>query len=136
MRNFRAHDQAVQARATEAFRRRQWLRKAVRGGGVACVFLAAMVVGTGWWKTREEVKQARPAAAIHGMVTATESKMAEMETVPGENGSGRSAEASGGSLNDEELLAIFPEGSCFIAEVDGKKTLVFHDPEVRAKFFN
>jgi hypothetical protein len=34
-------------------------------------------------------------------------------------------------LTDRELVAAFPKGSCFIAEVDGKKELVFLDPEVK-----
>jgi len=34
------------------------------------------------------------------------------------------------SLTDEELVASFPKGSCFIAEVDGKKELVFLDPKL------
>jgi hypothetical protein len=33
-------------------------------------------------------------------------------------------------LTDQELLASFPQGSCFLAEVDGKKELVFLDPDV------
>ena len=33
-------------------------------------------------------------------------------------------------LTDQELVAAFPKGSCFIAEVDGKKELVFLDPKV------
>jgi hypothetical protein len=33
-------------------------------------------------------------------------------------------------LTDAELVAAFPKGSCFIAEVDGKKELVFFDPKV------
>ena len=33
-------------------------------------------------------------------------------------------------LTDGELLALFPNGSCFLAEVDGKKELIFLDPEV------
>jgi hypothetical protein len=33
-------------------------------------------------------------------------------------------------LTDQELLAAFPKGSCFIAEVDGKKELVFLDPQL------
>ena len=33
-------------------------------------------------------------------------------------------------LTDEELLASFPKGSCFLAEVDGKKELIFPDPNV------
>ncbi|MGA2540642.1 MAG: hypothetical protein ABSG78_03650 [Verrucomicrobiota bacterium] len=37
-------------------------------------------------------------------------------------------------LTDGELLALFPEGSCFLAEVDGKKKLVFFDPEVEREY--
>jgi hypothetical protein len=33
-------------------------------------------------------------------------------------------------ISDEDLLAAFPKGSCFIAEVDGKKELVFLDPKM------
>jgi hypothetical protein len=33
-------------------------------------------------------------------------------------------------LTDTELIAAFPKGSCFIAEVDGKKELVFLDPKL------
>ena len=37
-------------------------------------------------------------------------------------------------LTDQELVAAFPKGSCFIAEVDGKKELVFLDPEVQRMY--
>ena len=37
-------------------------------------------------------------------------------------------------LTDDELLALFPEGSCFLAEVDGKKEQVFLDPEVQRQY--
>jgi hypothetical protein len=32
------------------------------------------------------------------------------------------------------VFAPFPKGSCFIAEVDGKKELVFFDPKVERDF--
>ena len=32
------------------------------------------------------------------------------------------------TLSDQELLAAFPKGSCFIAEIDGEKQLVFVNP--------
>ena len=35
------------------------------------------------------------------------------------------------ALTDEQLVASFPKGSCFIAEVDGKKELVFLDPALQ-----
>jgi hypothetical protein len=37
-------------------------------------------------------------------------------------------------LSDRELLAAFPKGSCFIAEVDGRKELVFFDPKVERAY--
>jgi hypothetical protein len=39
-------------------------------------------------------------------------------------------------LTDEELLAMFPAGSCFLAEVNGRKVLVFNDPAVKERFLN
>ena len=32
------------------------------------------------------------------------------------------------SITEEEMLALFPAGSCVIAEVDGHRQLVFFDP--------
>jgi hypothetical protein len=40
------------------------------------------------------------------------------------------------TLTDEQLLAFFPADSCFIAEVDGRKILVFRDPEIKQKYFH
>jgi hypothetical protein len=37
-------------------------------------------------------------------------------------------------LDDDELLRQFPPGTCTIAEVDGRKMLVFLGEEARAKF--
>jgi hypothetical protein len=37
-------------------------------------------------------------------------------------------------LTDGELIALFPPGSCFLAEVDGKKKLVFFDPQVERQY--
>jgi hypothetical protein len=39
-------------------------------------------------------------------------------------------------LTDAELLALFPPGSCFLAEVDGKKKLVFLDPKVERQYLS
>jgi len=33
-----------------------------------------------------------------------------------------------------ELIALFAPGSCFLAEVDGKKKLVFYDPNVERQY--
>ena len=37
-------------------------------------------------------------------------------------------------LTDEELLASFPKGSCFLAEIDGQEQLVFLDANAEREF--
>jgi hypothetical protein len=37
-------------------------------------------------------------------------------------------------MTDKELLASFPKGSCFLAEVDGKQELIFVDPNLERKY--
>jgi hypothetical protein len=37
-------------------------------------------------------------------------------------------------LEDEELLALFPQGSCLLAQIDGRTELVFLDPDVEAQY--
>ena len=37
------------------------------------------------------------------------------------------------AISDEELLASFPPGSCFLAEVNGETMLVFTDDKVRTE---
>jgi hypothetical protein len=38
-------------------------------------------------------------------------------------------------LSDSELLGMFPEGSCILAEIDGRTELVFLDPKVAREYF-
>ena len=37
-------------------------------------------------------------------------------------------------LTDEQLVASFPPGSCFVAEVDGQPRLVFLDPRLAHRY--
>ena len=46
------------------------------------------------------------------------------------------APANDATLTDEQLLAFFPADSCFIAEADGRKILVFRSSELRQKYFH
>jgi len=38
-------------------------------------------------------------------------------------------------LSREELVALFPKGSCVIAEINGRTELVFFDKEIETKGF-
>lgn len=40
------------------------------------------------------------------------------------------------TLTDEELIASFPPDTCFLAEVDGRKILVFRSDELRKQFLH
>ena len=39
-------------------------------------------------------------------------------------------------LSDQALVGLFPPGSCFIAEIDGQKELIFPDPNVERVFLS
>ncbi len=39
-------------------------------------------------------------------------------------------------FSDEELLALFPRGSCILAEIDGRKELVFLDPKLERLYLS
>jgi len=101
---------AIKADVMGAFRRRQRLRRITRGTGWV-IALAAGIAGTFHWL-------GRPAAAPQRILV----QQAEQKSVGAR------------FLSDEELLASFPKGSCFLAEIDGRKELVFLDPNVERCF--
>ena len=39
-------------------------------------------------------------------------------------------------ISDAELISSFPENTCFLAEVDGRKILVFTDEALREKYLH
>ena len=100
------------AEALRTFRARQRVRRLTRWtGGVAA--LAAVTIGLVLWSERPAAP-ARQMAMTHTQVPKAPDKPR--------------------SLTDAELVAAFPKGSCFIAEVDGKKELVFLDPKVARNY--
>ena len=39
-------------------------------------------------------------------------------------------------ISDEDLLALFPPGSCWLAEIDGRKQLIFADDALQSNYMN
>src|ERR1044071_8996487 len=105
--NWQATNTAGKAKAVGAFRARQRFRQLARWACGAAA-LSAMLAGEYWLH--------RP-TAVSPKITATQVEEPKHIKVPL-------------CLTDEQLLASFPEGSCFIAEVDGRKELVFLDPKL------
>jgi hypothetical protein len=84
-----------------ARRRRRFM---VWMGQAACA--AALLTGVGWWS--------RPVDPVSVPVVKTSAKPAPARTHKQ-------------FISEEEMLAMFPPGSCLVAEVNGQKTLVFFD---------
>src|SRR6476661_5773777 len=93
---------AGKAAALGTFRSRQRTRRVMRWTGYA-VALAAVITCGAYWLGRSVT----PALQIVQNPTA-----APKDALPRR------------SLTDAEMIGSFPEGSCFLAEIDGKKQLV------------
>jgi len=106
--NWQTASAVFKAEALGIFRARQRLRRLTRWTGSAMA-LAAAFVGVAHWL-------GRPAMAPRPVTVARVEAPKTPDTAR--------------NLTDQELVAAFPQGSCFIAEVDGKKELVFLDPAV------
>ena len=105
--SWQATSAAVKAEALRTFHSRQRIRRLTRwAGGVAA--LAAVMATTLHWIGRPTVAPRQVMMAHIQVPKAPETPR---------------------RLTDAELLAAFPKGSCFIAEVDGQKQLVFFDRE-------
>ena len=99
---------AFKAQALKTFRGRQRIRRLTRWAGCVAALAAVMAAAVHW--------SGRPAAPPR-QVTMAHTEVPKAPDQPRR-------------LTDEELVAAFPKGSCFIAEVDGKKELVFLDPKL------
>src|SRR5437667_8925226 len=104
----------LKERAWAEFRRTRFMRRIALISGAAAV-LAALVAGGLFFRASERNKT-RDLATIP---VRTESKRPAAVQVK--------QRTNDSTLTDEQLLAFFPADSCFIAEVDGGKILVFRD---------
>lgn len=118
-----AFDGQLKERAWAEFRRARLIR---RTGLISALAVTATLVTGGLLFRASERNKTR--ALVQTMLTRTESK--QSAPVRAE------ARAGDTTLTDEQLLAFFPPDSCFLAEVDGRKILVFRNPEVREKYFH
>ncbi|HYE31740.1 MAG TPA: hypothetical protein VEH27_09945 [Methylomirabilota bacterium] len=101
----------------------------------------------GAFRRKKTVRRARVAVAMFGVLVGIASipllKRGEAEVL-GEQLAEVKGEPSGGAANmrrteateitDEELLGLFPPGTCVIAEVNGEKRLVFLTREARERY--
>ena len=113
------HDEAWQtasadfkAQALRTFRGRQRVRRLTRWAGSVAA-LGALIAGV--------LHSISPPAAPPQRIAVAPPQVPKAASRPR-------------SLTDEQLVASFPKGSCFIAEVDGKKELIFLDPRLERTY--
>lgn len=103
--------------AIGAFRARQRQRRLMRRSGAVAIMAVGMAIaGAVLWHGRRQAP--------------LPPQIASQELTP------PVTPAAPQYLTDQELLALFPRGSCFLAEVDGKKQLVFFDPKDESTYLS
>jgi len=112
--DFETHDAGVRRAALRAFRKNIYRRKLASISGMAAALVVTTILLIGSFRT----------------------KHASMATLPPRLAEERAAARASRSLSDDQLLAVFPPGSCYFAEVEGRKVLVFKDQKVRQMYFN
>ena len=105
--------------ALRAFRGHHRNRQLVRRAISLAALAVAVGVATHWMRIHQT-----PTTAERSMPVRAEKQL--LKGAPETQGPTESKQG----LTDEELVAAFPRGSCFVAEVDGKKRLIFFDPAV------
>jgi len=113
---WQAANAAGKAGALRIFQARQRVRRWTRWGGGLAVLAVAAACAAHWLAGPAAEAPRRLALKPPGAPPA-ETEMKQY-------------------LTDDELIALFPPGSCFLAEVDGKKKLVFLDPKVERQYIS
>jgi len=114
----------LKQQALGAFRRARFWRRTCTAGAFAAV--ACLAVGTLLWQTQ---RAGSPTRTVHNVAPAESVPVPRgIAPVPPSNASIHIE-----TISDEQLLAAFPPGSCFLAELNGQTILVFHDPALRAE---
>ena len=121
--SFDAFSGQLKERAWAEFRRARFIRRIALISSAAAV-VTALVTGGLLFRASERNKT-RSLATTRVGTEAMRPTAVQAE-----------ASANDAMLTDEQLLAVFPADSCFIAEADGRKILVFRSPELRQKYFH
>jgi len=117
---------AGKAGALRIFQARQRVRRWTRWGGGLAVLAVAAACAAHWLAGPVAEAPRRLALKPPGAPPVKPEATAKAEESVKPKGTM--------NLTDDELIALFPPGSCFLAEVDGKKKLVFFDPEVEREY--
>jgi hypothetical protein len=115
---------AARQHAMAEFRRGRFLRRIAMTSRLAAVIVALAI---GCFLFRVPLTNVRSSGLAGSVVSAPPKQAETTETM-------RSTPLP--TLTDEQLLASFPPDTCYLAEVEGRKILVFADSTVRRKYLH
>ena len=112
--SFETFNAESKQRAMGAFRRAHLMRRALTSAGMVGVLGLVAVGGmmAYQWDRRQAAGEGISQVASANSPGATKPEL----------------------ISEEQLVALFPAESCFVAEVDGKKLLVFRSAELRKQY--
>ena len=112
--SFETFNAESKQQAMVAFRRAHLIRRALTTAGMAGVIglVAVASMMAYQWHGRQAAREGISQIASANTSGATKPEL----------------------ISEEQLVALFPAESCFVAEVDGKKLLVFRSAELRKQY--
>ena len=113
----------LKEQAWAEFRRARFLRQTASIGAAAAI-VAVLIAGGLLFRSFLGTKTTSLVAVPSGSQQ-TRQKTAQPKASAGDT-----------TITDEQLLAFFPSNSCFLAEVEGRKVLVFRTAELRQKYLH
>jgi hypothetical protein len=140
--NLATHHARVRIEAMRAFRQRK-LRRSILKNGSIFVAVVGVVASAALWPPQisnaplEGILALRSRSEANGQPEAGTFRPGQ---APAQTAADITEPSTGNSkveiLSDDELLALFPRGSCYLAEVNGQKRLIFRDPDLKKLYFN
>ena len=148
--SYHEFDANLRRKALATFRRGLLVRKIISNsvlgtvvlGAIGLVFfITSLLVHRDQGRALTEQENPFPAGADFTRHPLNrETHLAPMESATTEadpNVSPRASEPKGArNLTDEELIASFPPNTCLLAEVEGRKILVFRDATLRKQYLH
>ena len=88
-----------------------------------------------WHQRAQTLLRCAAVLAVLAVGVSTMLLNGDLSDVDGQPSTGnRLKHVEAAQIGDEELLAMLPEGSAVVAQVNGETVLVFLDPEIEAQF--
>jgi hypothetical protein len=123
---------STRAAALAAFRARHRRQRLGQWGALAAGVALALGATWAWMQPALAPLRPEPPAQL-ARVTPAPAPAIPAAPLPAPESTPSTANSSVRYISEEQLLAMFPPGSCVIAEINGQKQFVILDPKIAAE---